>query len=87
MSRRSVTSEIASRQRRREGAEEGDDVILGDQPLRHGAGSGRRRGRIGDDQVDFRTAELFDPTGGIDFVSDQLDAIARVDAKLSIRSR
>jgi hypothetical protein len=74
-------------QRRGERAENGNDIVLRDQPLRDGACSrGRRRG-ICDYQIDLCAAELLNPARRIDLVSDKFDAIARVDPELSVRSR
>ena len=75
------------RQRRGEGTKDRAAVVFGDHALGHGGSGGGCRSRVGNHQIDLGAAQAFESAGGIDFVSDQLDALARVDAELRIGTR
>ena len=58
-----------------------------DQALGGSRRCGRIRGCVTDDQVDLGAADRLDAPGGVDAVGDKFDAVAAIDAELSIGSR
>jgi hypothetical protein len=74
------------RQRRRECAQDRCDIVLSYKAAGDGRRCGGVRGRVADDQVDFGAAECLDAPACVDLIGDELNAVAGIDAELSICS-
>ena len=86
MSARAVTSEIASVNDDANAPRTAVSSFSADQALSDGRRCGRIRSCVADDQVDLGAAERLDAAGRVDRVGDELDAVAAIDAELSIGS-
>ncbi|MCR6735158.1 MAG: hypothetical protein NVV83_14270 [Afipia sp.] len=60
----------------RETSKHGDNFVLRNQALCNRGCRGRRRCRVGDDEVELGSAQSLDTAGGIDLIDHKLDRVA-----------